>query len=102
MEDIIVTESGLVFAVMVVDTEGMPDFSTTINHGEQECPSCGSTDTMTVKHPCPYHSMDCYMWYCNDCLLLWEYRLVGEENAKVDNQTEDSQATRDSRIPTTD
>jgi len=106
MEDIIVTESGLVYAVMVVEECATPDLAGAYNLGVDECPNCESNNTCIVEYPlhsCPYHPLvpHCYMWYCCDCMLLYEYKLVGDANETY-NQAKDSQTARDSRIPTTD
>ena len=96
MDDIIVTDLGRVVAVMVVEECATPDLTGAYNHGVDECPNCGSDNTCVVSHPCVYHTFlpHCYMWYCQDCLLLYEYREVGDHAPNY--QTEDSQATRDS------
>lgn len=94
MEDIIVTTSGLVYAVMVVEELATPDMTGAYNHGVDECPQCGSNNTCVVFHYCPHHLFYCNMWHCIDCGLLYEYRLIGEarheyfEAAVVDDITE--------------
>jgi len=76
LEDIIVDNLGLVWAVMVVEECAIA--TTTAWRGE-ECPNCGSEDTYLAYYNCPYHHGECGMFYCCNCYILWEYKLVGEE-----------------------
>ena len=63
----------LVYSIDIVVEYASPELDRSYNHGEYECPQCGSDNTCCIDPKQEPHGC-----FCLDCDLLWEYKLMEE------------------------